>query len=114
MPPLFGDGKPAALPSGSGTFIVASAAVAVDTNVTSTAPSAVSSPTVRRERVEMCMRIPLLVGERGTVPVGLFLYSDRTRTGVASDRQRLPRFGGELPSFLTGDGEPVRGAAGFA
>jgi hypothetical protein len=33
----------------------------VDTKVASTAPSAVSSPTVRRERVDICMRIPLLV-----------------------------------------------------
>src|SRR5580700_1322224 len=69
MPPLFGDGKPAAhaaaaLPSGSGTLTVASAAVAVDANVTSTAPSAVSSPRVRRERVEICMRVPSSYGDQ--------------------------------------------------
>src|SRR5580693_5314937 len=104
MPPLFGDGKPAALPSGSGTFTAASAAVAVDANVTSTAPSAVSSPTVRRERVEICMRIPLLVRDRDypgrVVPVTATV---RGRGGTP-DRQRLPRFGGELPSFLPGNG----------
>src|ERR1700733_13248780 len=103
MPPLFGDGKPAAhaaaaLPSGIGTFTVASAAVAVDANVTSTAPSAVSSPTVRRERVEICMRVPSSYGDQdvpGRVVLVQRRYGDgeRRRRGVtAAARVGAPSF----------------------
>src|ERR1700733_2147073 len=119
MPPLFGDGKPAAhaaaaLPSGIGTFTVASAAVAVDANVTSTAASAVSRPTVRRERVEICMRVPSSYGDQEQSRSGCACTATVRGRGATPDRQRLPRFGGELPSFLTSGGEPVRGEAGLA
>src|SRR5579872_5761721 len=127
MPPLFSDGKPvapAALPSGSGTFIVASAAVAVDANVTSTAPRAVSSPTVRRERVEICMRIPSSYGDQDcpgrVVPVQR-PYGDgqwrRIGSGYPEKAVRYPVFrwwSRRIGGGLTRDGEPVRSAPGLA
>src|SRR5215469_4065616 len=120
MPPVFSDGKPVArgaLPSGSGTF-TASAAVAVDTNVTSTTPSAVRSPPTRRERVEMCMRIPSSYGDQDSpgrvVPVQ-GPYGDGEWRQIGSD---YPDFAVCYPDFLGGEltsgGEPVRSAASLA
>src|ERR1700729_2149663 len=103
MPPLFSDAKPAArgaIPSGSGTLTVASAAVAVDTNVTSTAPSAVSSPTVRRERVEICMRVPSSYGDQdvpGRVVLVQRPYGDGERRRIGSG---YPGLAVSYPVFL--------------